>query len=195
MSDRTCSIAGCSKPSRARGWCQAHYALWRKNGDPLVSKSPTRNLDIEGTFRFYMPGDPPPVGDVWKWAGPLDTNGYGIFQCDNKRHYAHRVAYEIFIGPIGPGLVVRHRLDIPIDVNPGNLELGSTADNIRDRDDRDRTARGTSIGTAKLDDAAVRAIRSMYSQGLGTYRTLGKQFGVDKSIIGDVVLRRTWKHV
>lgn len=33
-----CSIPGCEKDARARGWCGAHYALWRKHGDPLVKK-------------------------------------------------------------------------------------------------------------------------------------------------------------
>lgn len=32
-----CSIAGCSKPHLARGWCSTHYARWRKHGDPLVT--------------------------------------------------------------------------------------------------------------------------------------------------------------
>lgn len=195
MSDRTCSIAECEKPRRARGWCQAHYALWKKNGDPLINRSPTRGLSLEETFRYYMPGNPPPAGVVWPWAGPVDLNGYGVFQCAGKRHYAHRVSYALFVRPIDFGLVIRHRLDIPIDVNPWNLESGSTQDNVRDRDDRNRSARGVLIGNAKLNDDAVREIRKMYSEGSGTYRTLGKLFGVDKSVIGDVVRRRTWNHV
>lgn len=38
----TCSIADCSKPLRARGWCVSHHQLWRKNGDPLIKLSPAR---------------------------------------------------------------------------------------------------------------------------------------------------------
>lgn len=34
MSDRTCSIEGCSGKHRGRGWCQTHYMRWRKYGDP-----------------------------------------------------------------------------------------------------------------------------------------------------------------
>lgn len=38
--DRPCSITGCSGSANpymggARGWCQAHYARWRRHGDPL----------------------------------------------------------------------------------------------------------------------------------------------------------------
>lgn len=34
MSDRICSVEGCTKPLVARGWCSMHYSRWRKTGDP-----------------------------------------------------------------------------------------------------------------------------------------------------------------
>ncbi len=34
MSDRTCSIEGCDKSHVARGWCAAHYQLWKTYGVP-----------------------------------------------------------------------------------------------------------------------------------------------------------------
>jgi hypothetical protein len=30
----TCSISGCEKPAKARGWCNMHWQRWRKYGDP-----------------------------------------------------------------------------------------------------------------------------------------------------------------
>jgi hypothetical protein len=36
VSDLTCTIDGCDKPIRARGWCSLHYGRWNRNGDPLV---------------------------------------------------------------------------------------------------------------------------------------------------------------
>jgi hypothetical protein len=32
MSERTCSIAGCNRPLRARGWCATHHQRWRVTG-------------------------------------------------------------------------------------------------------------------------------------------------------------------
>lgn len=33
MQDATCSVDGCERPIKSRGWCQAHYFRWRRNGD------------------------------------------------------------------------------------------------------------------------------------------------------------------
>lgn len=33
-----CSIPRCSKPSKARGWCNNHYQLWRKWGNPTETR-------------------------------------------------------------------------------------------------------------------------------------------------------------
>ena len=30
-----CSIKGCGKPHRARGWCTKHYARWQRQGDTI----------------------------------------------------------------------------------------------------------------------------------------------------------------
>ncbi len=34
--NQICSIVGCDKPLRARGWCSGHWQRWRHHGDPLV---------------------------------------------------------------------------------------------------------------------------------------------------------------
>lgn len=38
---KPCSIPGCEKPARARGWCQSHYGGWRRTGNPLDLKFST----------------------------------------------------------------------------------------------------------------------------------------------------------
>lgn len=35
MAQRTCSVEGCGKPARRRGWCGAHHQRWLRHGDPL----------------------------------------------------------------------------------------------------------------------------------------------------------------
>ena len=34
--DPICSIEGCGKPHRTRGWCITHYTRWYRTGDPLT---------------------------------------------------------------------------------------------------------------------------------------------------------------
>lgn len=37
-----CSVGGCGKPVRARGWCSGHWGKWRKYGDPLHTVRPAK---------------------------------------------------------------------------------------------------------------------------------------------------------
>lgn len=50
MPDRTCSIDGCDRPVRARGWCGLHYQRWKAHGNPLgsVVASPKPICSIDG---------------------------------------------------------------------------------------------------------------------------------------------------
>lgn len=64
MPDRTCSIDGCKKPVfvKARGWCAAHYAKWRKYGDPLTRRYglPPTPCEVDGCDK--------PGNAGWGWC-------------------------------------------------------------------------------------------------------------------------------
>ena len=151
--------------------------------------------NLRDAFGFYMPGDPPPEGVVWEWSGAVDRDGYGQFGFRRRMHRANRVSYTLFVGPIPDGLVVRHKNDRPIDVNPHNLELGTHADNMRDKVERGRQARGGSHGMAKLTPGEVLAIRAAYEAGGVTQKELARRYGLAKIHVGRIVRRESWAHI
>jgi hypothetical protein len=123
--------------------------------------------------------------ECWLWLGPVDRDGYGYF----RRYRVHRLAWqEHHRLPVPAGGVIRHSCDNPRCCNPHHLLVGSQLDNIMDRDDRFRTARGSSNGRATLTEAKALAIFAAE----GTYREIGKRFDVSKAAVSDIKRRRTW---
>ncbi len=131
----------------------------------------------------------------WEWAAHRFPTGYGQFWLNGKDVYAHRAAYELFIGPVG-GLHVCHHCDNPGCVNPSHLFLGTHADNMGDmkRKGRHRCVCGERIGSARLTSDAVKRIRERLSRGV-PQRAVAREFGVGKTTVGRIALGKTWKHL
>lgn len=102
--------------------------------------------------------------DCWTWTGAIKGFGYGHMLVAGRMQSAHRISYEMHVGPIPPRMFVCHRCDNPRCVNPAHLFLGNNQDNVRDMLTKGRHyapgAKGERNGHAKLDEASVRAIRS-----------------------------------
>jgi hypothetical protein len=95
--------------------------------------------------RFWAKVDKREDG-CWEWLGmrlkpgtrTRNGAGYGYLWLEGKMVRAHRLAYELFVGPIPTGLLVLHSCDRPWCVNPEHLRVGTHADNVRDCVDRAR---------------------------------------------------------
>ena len=72
------------------------------------------------------------------WTGTRFASGYGRITQNGKRARAHRVAFELFVGPIPSGMHVLHRCDNPPCVNPSHLFIGTHLDNMRDMEAKGR---------------------------------------------------------
>src|SRR5215471_5089033 len=68
-------------------------------------------------------------GGCWVWIGPTVRDGYGYIRIAvNSRNKTrlmttHRVAFEVFKGPILPGMSVLHSCDRPNCLRPDHLRL------------------------------------------------------------------------
>ena len=79
------------------------------------------------TVRFFAMvdlGSEP--GDCWLWQGYCTPEGYGQF--DKK--YAHRLIWELLIGPIPDQLTIDHLCRVRRCLNPAHLEVVTNKENI-----------------------------------------------------------------
>jgi hypothetical protein len=66
----------------------------------------------------------------WPWLAGRYSTGYGEFSIGYRKSAAHRVAYELLIGPIPAGLELDHLCRNRLCVNPAHLEPVTTRENI-----------------------------------------------------------------
>jgi hypothetical protein len=67
----------------------------------------------------------------WFWTRATDTNGYGVFGVGGMQRSAHRVAYELLVGPITDGLEIDHLCLVKNCVNPDHMEIVTHLENMR----------------------------------------------------------------
>ena len=79
--------------------------------------------------RFYKKVQMEPNSGCWLWEASCGRNGYGCFQVGKKNRKAHRVSYELHIGPIPDGLQLDHLCRNRCCVNPDHLEPVTNREN------------------------------------------------------------------
>ena len=68
----------------------------------------------------------------WEWTGAKNPKGYGYMPAFGRGHYlAHRMSYELFVGPIPEGLELDHLCRNRGCVNPDHVEPVTHLENMR----------------------------------------------------------------
>jgi len=162
-----------------------------------------------------------PDGSVWRiayrrfnrWSGKADihpakprridetkSNGYRLVKVmiDGKQvtTTAHRLVWHHLNGPIPPGLTINHKNGVRDDNRPSNLELATSADQVRHSMNVLGAARcvnqdGENNHASKLRAAAVREIRRRRQAG-ETLKSIAQDFGVSDRTISKIARRERW---
>lgn len=145
------------------------------------------------------------TGECWLWTGGV-SGRYGkvyLGTVDGVKQSAraHRLAYEMLVGPVGD-LHVCHRCDVPLCCRPEHLFLGTNADNTADRVAKgrtrtwatERTRLGSAHPRAKVTEEQVVEIRARNAAGETTV-ALAREFGLSQASCWAICRRRSWTHV
>lgn len=153
---------------------------------------------LQARFELYV--IPVTESGCFIWTGSKSrkkgNTTYGLFWLNGRNRSAHRVSWEIYIGPIQQGMNVCHKCDMPLCVNPNHLFLGTDADNMADmiKKGRQRHPKGEELPKGekrKLTENDVIAIRA----DSRLQKDIATSFGVDNSIISDIKNRKSWRHI
>ena len=137
--------------------------------------------------------------ECWLWTGGRKESYGKIFLKQGEirtRLLAHRVSFVIANGPLPEGCsVVAHKCDNPICVNPNHLFAATVEDNVQDRQSKNRQAKGSEPGRAKVAEEIVKQIRSRHMPNVVTFKSLAEEYGLCLRQVWMIVSRRSWRHI
>jgi HNH endonuclease len=102
------------------------FATWKRDDSP----------EMRAFFRerLLTLSIPEPNTGCWLWTLGARHWGYGALVKNGRSHPAHRLSYEIFVGPIPDGMTIDHLCRVPACVNPDHLEaVTMEVNNLRRR--------------------------------------------------------------
>lgn len=137
----------------------------------------------------------------WLWRGQVLKNGYGVLAVTDEQGkrttYAHRLVWELAVGPIPPGMQLCHRCDVRDCVRPDHLFLGTQLDNMRDAKAKGRMRfpaprRGlANHQTSPIAPETIDRIQSLRASGWSQER-IAADVGLSRLIVRKILAGRHW---
>jgi hypothetical protein len=163
--------------------CKQCVLAAQKAKRAAIADRPDMRTRFESKF-IVTPG-------CWPWQNSRDTSGYGLFLLNRKQCKAHRVSYEMYVGPIPDGLHVLHSCDNPRCVNPDHLSVGTNLENMQDRERKGRGVRqfGEKHHNSKLTTSEAKAIRADQRK----QRDIAAEYGVSQHTVWQIKKNLIWR--
>ena len=193
---KICSIAGCGKPAKKRGWCSMHYTRWQRHGDPETILKPVRpsGMSRAEIVRWFSERATR-KGECLLANVVLNSKGYPHVKLNGHPKYLHRLVLTEKLGrDLLPGECALHKCDNPRCIAPAHLFAGTNKDNIDDRNAKNRQAKGSRQGQSKLTEADIPRIRHLLRLGQ-SQRSVARLYGVSQRTISYINTGETWSHV
>ena len=126
MSEKACSIDGCTNKLLARSWCRKHYYRWKRTGDP---NKVHRYMDHREALEQY----PRQQGDCLVWTGPLTKTGYGQINIDGQTILVHRFVWAQSRGPLSRDVELDHKCHNRACIRIDHLRIATRSQNTSNK--------------------------------------------------------------
>ena len=158
---------------RGRVRRMAHFGIWAKRPPTMLRPKVTK-----GYVSFYLSKD-----GIGRW------------------HMVHRLMWEAFREPIPAKMQINHLNGKKDDNRLCNLEVCTRSQNMQHAyrvlgiPAPNYPSYGSKNGCAKLTEADIPVIVSLYRTGKHRQKDIGKMFGVSQRMVSLITRREKWQHV
>lgn len=185
---RVCAIEGCDKPVFCRKWCGAHYARWRRHGDPLSGGPEQTPGAAMSWIAEHLAHD---GSACLTWPFSRAWTGYpNVIRFQGKNVPAHRVVCRMAHGP--PPTEDHHAAHScgrgkEACVSPSHLRWATAVENTADK-----WRHGTMpVGRSTLTHEIVLEIYA--KRGKARQFEVAQEMGVSKSVVRGIWTGVNWR--
>lgn len=127
---RICSVDGCDKPAKTRGWCNGHYRKWTRHGFPEGVKASHGE-----PLKFLLAAVSSDTDECIDWTFSRLWGRYGVMRYEGEDIAVHRLACSLAHGePPTADSVAAHSCNRGPEgcINPRHLRWATQQENVQE---------------------------------------------------------------